>query len=134
MVPITQSLPYLQCRCQSKTNTNALNEMLKRVQKHDKKKYVIPNLFRNLEFGDDNELIAFVIVDPFYFKSLLLHPHDKHVKFSTEELVFGVLFQTDMRDPSGLLVPFRKGRRRHPESQYSRRRALGLWPRTLGEF
>jgi len=42
-------------------NTNALNEMLKRVQ-HDKKKYVIPNLFRNLEFGNDNELIAFVLV------------------------------------------------------------------------
>ena len=35
--------------------------MLKRVQ-HDKKKYVIPNLFRNLEFGNDNELIAFVLV------------------------------------------------------------------------
>jgi hypothetical protein len=34
--------------------------MLKRVQ-HDKKKYVIPNLFRNLEFGNDDELIAFVI-------------------------------------------------------------------------
>jgi len=32
--------------------------MLKRVQ-HDKKKYVIPNLFRNLEFGNSNELIAF---------------------------------------------------------------------------
>jgi hypothetical protein len=35
--------------------------MLKRVQ-HDKKKYVIPNLFRNLELGNDNELIAFVLV------------------------------------------------------------------------
>jgi hypothetical protein len=35
--------------------------MLKRVQ-HDKKKYVIPNLFRNLGFGNDNELIAFVLV------------------------------------------------------------------------
>jgi hypothetical protein len=34
--------------------------MLKRV--HDKKKYVIPNLFRNLEFGNDNELISFVLV------------------------------------------------------------------------
>ena len=33
--------------------------MLKRV--HDKKKYVIPNLFRNLEFGNDNEFIAFVL-------------------------------------------------------------------------
>jgi hypothetical protein len=32
------------------TNTNALNEMLKRVQ-HDKKKPVIPNLFRNLELS-----------------------------------------------------------------------------------
>jgi hypothetical protein len=35
--------------------------MLKRVQ-HDKKRYVIPNLFRNLEFGNDNKLIAFVLV------------------------------------------------------------------------
>ena len=35
--------------------------MLKRVQ-HDKKKYVIPNLFRNLEFWNDNELIAFALV------------------------------------------------------------------------
>ena len=35
--------------------------MLKRVQ-HDKKRYVIPNLFRNLEFANDNELIAFVLV------------------------------------------------------------------------
>jgi hypothetical protein len=42
------------------TNTNALNEMLKRVQ-HDKKRYVIPNLFRNLEFGNDNKLIEFVL-------------------------------------------------------------------------
>ncbi len=60
-------------------NTNALDEMLKRVQ-HDKKKYVIPNQvlnlalkqvqglsnsiyrFRNLEFGNDNELIAFALV------------------------------------------------------------------------
>ena len=39
----------------------ALNEMLKRVQ-HDKKKYVIPNLFRNLESANDKELIAFVLV------------------------------------------------------------------------
>jgi hypothetical protein len=29
---------------------------------HDKKNYVIPNLFRNLEFANDNELIAFVLV------------------------------------------------------------------------
>ncbi len=35
--------------------------MLKRVQ-HDKKKYVIPNLFRNLEFGNDNKLIAFELI------------------------------------------------------------------------
>jgi hypothetical protein len=35
--------------------------MLKRVQ-HDKEEYVIPNLFRNLEFGNDNESIAFVII------------------------------------------------------------------------
>jgi len=34
--------------------------MLKRVQ-HDKKKSVIPNLFRNLEFGNDKKLIAFVL-------------------------------------------------------------------------
>ena len=43
------------------THTTAVNEMLKRVQ-HDKKKYVIPNLFRNLEFGNDSELIALVSV------------------------------------------------------------------------
>ncbi len=36
--------------------------MLKRVQ-HDKEKYVIPNLFRNLEFGNDNKLVAFVLID-----------------------------------------------------------------------
>jgi len=36
--------------------------MLKRVQ-HDKKKYVIPNLFRNLEFGNDNKSIVFVLVN-----------------------------------------------------------------------
>ena len=36
-----------------------LNEMLKRVQ-HDRKKCVIPNLFRNLDFGNDNKIIAFV--------------------------------------------------------------------------
>jgi hypothetical protein len=35
--------------------------MLKPAQ-HDKKNYVIPNLFRNLEFANDNELIAFVLV------------------------------------------------------------------------
>ncbi len=35
--------------------------MLKPVQ-HDKKKCVIPNLFRNLDFGNDNKLIAFVLV------------------------------------------------------------------------
>jgi hypothetical protein len=35
--------------------------MLKPAQ-HDKKNYVIPNLFRNLEFSNDNELIAFVLV------------------------------------------------------------------------
>jgi len=35
--------------------------MLKRVQ-HDKKKYVIPNLFRNLEFVNNNELIAFALI------------------------------------------------------------------------
>jgi len=34
--------------------------MLKRV--HDKKKCVIPNLFRNLDIGNDKELIAFVLV------------------------------------------------------------------------
>jgi hypothetical protein len=39
--------------------------MLKRVQ-HDKKKCVIPNLFRNLEFGNDNKLIAFVLVNPIF--------------------------------------------------------------------
>ena len=35
--------------------------MLKLVQ-HDKKSYVIPNLFRNLEFANDNRLIAFVLI------------------------------------------------------------------------
>jgi hypothetical protein len=35
--------------------------MLKRVQ-HDRKKCVIPNLFRNLDFGNDNKLIAFVSI------------------------------------------------------------------------
>jgi hypothetical protein len=35
--------------------------MLKPGQ-HDKKNYVIPNLFRNLEFANDNELIAFVLI------------------------------------------------------------------------
>ena len=35
--------------------------MLKPVQ-HNKKKYVIPNLFRSLEFGNDNELNASVLV------------------------------------------------------------------------
>ena len=39
------------------SNTDALNEMLKRVQ-HDEKKCVIPNLFRNLEFGNDIRLIS----------------------------------------------------------------------------
>ena len=28
---------------------------------HDKKKSVIPNLFRNLDFGNDSEIIAFVL-------------------------------------------------------------------------
>jgi hypothetical protein len=36
--------------------------MLKRVQ-HDKKKCVIPNLFRNLDSGNVNKLIAFVLVE-----------------------------------------------------------------------
>jgi len=35
--------------------------MLKRVQ-HDKKKCVIPNLFRNLDFDNDNKSIAFVLI------------------------------------------------------------------------
>ena len=39
--------------------------MLKRVQ-HDKNKYVIPNLFRNLEFGNNNKLITFVLVQKFW--------------------------------------------------------------------
>jgi hypothetical protein len=34
--------------------------MLKRI--HDKKKCVIPNLFRNLDLGNDKELIAFVLI------------------------------------------------------------------------
>ncbi len=44
-------------------NTDAFNGMLKRVQ-HDKKKCVIPNLFRNLEIDNDNPSIAFVLVHP----------------------------------------------------------------------
>ena len=36
--------------------------MLKRVQ-HDKKKYVIPNLFRNLELGNNKIFIAFVLAE-----------------------------------------------------------------------
>jgi hypothetical protein len=40
--------------------------MLKPAQ-HDKKNYVIPNLFRNLEFANDNELIAFVLDSGIYF-------------------------------------------------------------------
>jgi len=43
------------------TNTKPSNEMLKRVQ-HDKKKCVIPNLFRNLESGNGNISIAFALV------------------------------------------------------------------------
>ena len=42
-------------------NTNVLNEMLKRVQ-HEKEKSVIPDLFRNFDFGNDNKSIAFVLV------------------------------------------------------------------------
>jgi len=51
--------------CQSffAINTNALNKMLKQVQ-HNKKKRVIPNLFRNLGFGNDKELNAFILVLP----------------------------------------------------------------------
>ncbi len=48
-------------RLQSHPDTNAKNQMLKPVQ-HDKKKYVILNLSRNLEFWNGNELIAFVLV------------------------------------------------------------------------
>ncbi len=40
--------------------------MLKQVQ-HDKKKCVIPNLFRNLEFGNDNKSIAFALFTPNLF-------------------------------------------------------------------
>jgi hypothetical protein len=43
--------------------------MLKRVQ-HDKKKCVIPNLFRNLEFGNDNKSIAFALTNNPPFPSL----------------------------------------------------------------
>jgi hypothetical protein len=43
------------------TRTNALNEMLKRVQ-HDKRESVISNLFRILEFGNVNKSIAFVLI------------------------------------------------------------------------
>jgi hypothetical protein len=36
--------------------------MLKRVQ-HDKKQCVIPSLFRNLELGNDNPSVAFVLIN-----------------------------------------------------------------------
>jgi|OpeIllAssembly_1097287.scaffolds.fasta_scaffold1106268_2 hypothetical protein len=51
--------------------------MLKRVQ-HDKKKYVIPNLFRNLEFENDNKLITFVLVRS-HEKPELYTPHKELV-------------------------------------------------------
>jgi hypothetical protein len=57
--------------------------MLKRVQ-HDKKKCVIPNLFRNLEFDNDNKSIAFVLVrlnlplDPAKFLPFHEVPHFIH--------------------------------------------------------
>lgn len=38
-----------------------VNEMLNSFQ-HDKKKCVIPNLFRNLDFDNDNKSTAFVLV------------------------------------------------------------------------
>jgi hypothetical protein len=61
MMMATVSMTYsAQSGRHNVTNTNALNEMLKRVQ-YDKKRHVIPNLFRNLEFGNDNKLIAFVL-------------------------------------------------------------------------
>jgi len=47
-------------KCGYVSITNALNQMLKRFH-HDKKKYVIPNLFRNLEFGNGNKLICLCI-------------------------------------------------------------------------
>jgi len=39
--------------------------MLKPVQ-HDNKKYVIPNLFRNLDFGIDNRFDALVLVASYH--------------------------------------------------------------------
>jgi len=66
-------------RAGRRTNTNALNEKLKRVQ-HNNKKCVIPNQvlnlalkqvqglsnsiyrFRNLEFGSEDKSIAFVLI------------------------------------------------------------------------
>jgi hypothetical protein len=45
--------------------------MLKRVQ-HDEKKYVIPNLFRNLEFVNDNELLSFAKVMKLLFGAVPL--------------------------------------------------------------
>ena len=47
--------------------------MLKWVQ-HDKRKYVIPNLFRNLEFGNDDKLIA-PVSDRLKLPSLSLSLH-----------------------------------------------------------
>ena len=57
------------------TNTNALNEMLKRVH-HDKKRYVIPNLFRNLEVGNGKRFIAFVLVYSWHSLSFVLFVHE----------------------------------------------------------
>ena len=53
--------PFLTLKGDNDINTDALSEMLKRVQ-HDKKKSVIPNLFRNLDFGNDKKSIASVLV------------------------------------------------------------------------
>ena len=75
----------------NESNTSALNEMLKRV--HDKKKYVIPNLFRNLEFGNDNELIAFVL-DGLFGGSAVTALNPKQV-VSLEEVLMSRVIQKE---------------------------------------
>jgi hypothetical protein len=52
--------------------------MLKRVQ-HYKKKCVIPNLFRNLDFDDDNGFIALVSVTPTQAVGPRVHSYRKQL-------------------------------------------------------
>ena len=56
---------------QNLINRNALDQMLKRVQ-HDEKRDVIPNLFRNLDFGNDHQFIPFVLLRSIKFEILMI--------------------------------------------------------------